>query len=95
MQSMTFVVTHDDGRSDKIVCSAPDYVAFETHYDKPISVLETGRLTYLYWLAWHGLQRFKRTPLSFEDWVSSVTSVDIPDDDKVEISPLESPQPTG
>ena len=95
MQSIALNVTHDDGNIASVTCTASDFIAFETHFDKSISALESGRLTYLYWLAWHGLQRFKRTPLSFEDWVSSVTSVDIPDDDKVEISPLESPQPTG
>ena len=94
MQSITFVVTHDDGQTAKIVCTAPDYVAFENEFDKPISVLETGRLTYLYWLAWHGLKRFHRTDKGFDEWVQTVAGVEVPGDED-EIPPLESPQPIG
>jgi len=95
MQSMTFVITYDDNRTDKIVCSAPDYVGFETHFDKPIAVLETGRLTYLYWLAWHALTRFKRASSEFDTWVQTVAGVEINDSDDNVIRPLENNQPTG
>jgi hypothetical protein len=95
MQSIAMTVTHDDGQVASVTCTASDFIAFETHFDKSISALETGRLTYLYWLAWHGLKRTNLCVVSFEDWVAAVTNIEVTNDGSVEISPLESPQPTG
>jgi hypothetical protein len=95
MQSIALNVTHDDGNIASVTCTASDFIAFETHFDKSISALESGRLTYLYWLAWHGLKRTNRCDVSFDDWVAAVTSIEVSDNGSDEISPLESPQPTG
>jgi hypothetical protein len=94
MQAMTFVVTYDGGKTDKIVCTAPDYMAFENYFDKPIGALESGRVTYLYWLAWHGLTRFKRVTADFDTWKDSCAAIEFVNDED-EIPPLESSQPIG
>lgn len=94
MQSMTFVVTYEDGNTAKIVCTAPDYVAFEREFDKPIVAVEAGRVTYLYWLAWHGLKRYKRVATEFDEWMGSVAAIDFVQDEDA-IPPLESSQPIG
>lgn len=95
MQSIALNVTHDDGKVASVTCTASDFIAFETHFDKSISALESGRLTYLYWLAWHGLKRTNRCDVSFDDWVAAVVSIEVSNDGSAEILPLESPQPTG
>lgn len=94
MQSITLVVTRTGGRTDEVSCLAADFVAFEEYFDKPISALESGRLTYLYWLAWHGLKRNNRAGADFNEWVQEVVGIEA-NDGADEIPPLERNQPTG
>ena len=95
MQSITLVVTRTGGRTDEVSCLAADFVAFEMHFDKPISALESGRLTYLYWLAWHALHREKRTADDFDTWIGDTIAIDSKGDGADELPPLERNQPTG
>lgn len=95
MQSISLVVTRTSGTTDKVACQAADFVAFEEHFDKPISALDSGRLTYLYWLAWHALSRMKRTAEDFDAWITDVVGIDADDSDADEIRPLGMSQPTG
>ena len=95
MQSIAIVVTQNDGVSHTATCNAVDFIAFEQHFDKSIGVLETGRLTYLFWLAWHSLHRTNVTALDFDAWVPTVDKIDTGESAEVEIPPLENTQPIG
>ena len=95
MQSISLDVVLAGGKTEKVVCTAADFVAFETHFDKPVSVLEQGRLTYLYWLAWHGLKRVGKTDVEFEKFVESVEALEVPEGEQEAPVPLESNQLTG
>lgn len=75
-------------------CLPVDFIAFEEHFDKPISVLEQGRLTHLYWLAFASLERTGQVNgAEFKAWAATVVSIEQADED--EIPPLGSSQPTG
>lgn len=90
MLNITLAVSFKDGTKRDVVCKTSDYVAFEAHFDKPVSVLEQGRLTYLFWLAW----KASGTDQAFDVWVDSVDNI-ASVDEQDEIPPLGSPQPTG
>lgn len=94
MLNINLTVTHKDGSKNDVVCKTSDYVAFEAHFDKPVSILEQGRLTYLLWLAWKASSRVGVTQLVFDEWVDTVDSIES-GDDEADIVPLESPAPTG
>lgn len=79
--------------SVQVACLPVDFIAFENHFDKPVSALESGRLTYLYFLAWTASKRTGVTGLEFDEWVATVTSVEQADED--EIPPLGSSPSTG
>lgn len=95
MQAISLDVVLAGGKTEKVVCTAADFVAFETHFDKPVSVLEQGRLTYLYWLAWHACKRAGNTELDFDQFVESVEALEVPEGESQELVPLESNQLTG
>ena len=90
MLNITLKVSFTDGTSTDVTCKTSDYIAFEQHFDKPVSILEQGRLTYLLWLAW----KASRSESDFDTWVDSVESVTSVDDVD-EIPPLGSPQHIG
>lgn len=92
MMRMALKVDYDDGRSQRVVTAATDAVAFERHFDKPISVV-TSRLEYMWWLTWRSLTRQSMTSLEFEAWLDTVLSVEDDDKASADIVPLDhSPQ---
>lgn len=69
-------ITFDDATEKLIQAGAPEIVAFETKFDKPISSLqEDPRFTYLVFMAWHAESRTKSTALSFEEWTNTITGI--------------------
>lgn len=93
MMRMALKVDYDDGRSQRFVTSATDLIAFERHFDKPVSVV-TSRLEFMWWLAWHSLTRQSMTTLAFEEWIDTVMSVEDDDTESTDIVPLDhSPRP--
>lgn len=94
MLNIDLAVTYKDGTRGDIVCKTADYIAFEAKFDKPVSVLEQGRLTYLLWLAWHSAHRNQATDLDFDTWVDTVDGIESKDGAN-DVPPLESPAPTG
>jgi hypothetical protein len=71
-----------DGTSKDVVCSAPDFVAFEDKFNLSITRLDKEmKFTHLLFLGWNTLHRQKQTALDFEAWVETVESagaVDFP-----------------
>lgn len=94
MLNIDLAVTYKDGTKADVVCKTADYIAFESHFDKPIAVLEQGRLTHLLWLAWHSAHRTQQTSGSFDEWVDTVDGIESKDGDN-DVPPLESTAPTG
>ena len=94
MLNIDLAVTYKGGTKSDVVCKTADYIAFESHFDKPIAVLEQGRLTHLLWLAWHAAKRNESTDLDFDAWVDTVDGIESSDGDN-DVPPLESPAPTG
>ena len=86
-------IQYNDERTEQVTATAADAIAFEQQYDKPISVINTGRMEYIWWIAWHACSRAKKTELQFNDWLDTVGSV--ADEEVDEIVPLERSQPTG
>lgn len=86
-------VTYDDGRTEHVLCTGADMIAFERVYNLATNKIGE-RLEYMWFLAWAGLNRTKRVSLPFEDWMGTVEQV--ADDESAgptEILPLESPAP--
>lgn len=86
-------IQYNDERTEQVTATAADAIAFERTYDKPISVLNTGRIEYMWWIAWHALSRTKKTELGFDDWLDTVGEV--ADEEVDDIVPLERSQSTG
>lgn len=64
-----------DGSNKEVVCSAPDFVAFEDKFNLSITRLEKEmKFTHLLFLGWHSLYRSKQTALEFDAWVETVDS---------------------
>jgi hypothetical protein len=77
MLSIDITVTFDDGEKAPVTCKTPDFLAFESKFDKPFSVLsEQPRLTYLLFLAWSAATRAKLTDKPFEEWSEGVANVE-------------------
>lgn len=95
MMRIALKVTYSDGREQAVMVSAPDLIAFERTYDKPMSVIGSGRIEYLYYVAWHSLKRRSLTDLEFDPWLETIESVTDDKDGGAEIAPLESKQPIG
>ena len=93
MLNIDLAVTHKDGSKSDVVCKTVDYLAFESHFDKPIAVLEQGRLTHLLWLAWTAATRSGQTDVTFETWVDTVDGIESGDTN--DVPPLESPAAIG
>lgn len=90
MMRIALLVKYGDGREQAVMVSAPDLIAFEREYDKPTSAVgSTGRLEYLYWVAWHASKRQNLTALAFDDWLATVDGVADDPNVEVEIAPLE------
>jgi len=92
---MNLRVTNGDGSTVDANVSAVDLVAFEAKFDKSVSRFqEEFRVTDIYWLAWHTLQRKDKNIGSFEEWLEHKEPEVVFGGTDEEIVPLEnSPQP--
>ena len=93
MIRITLQVIYNDGTTELMVATAADAIAFEREYDKPISVLNSGRMEYMWWIGWRALTRTNKTSLPFTDWLDTVA--ELKDEEVDEIVPLERSQSTG
>jgi hypothetical protein len=67
-----------DGTFKDVVCSASDFVRFESRFDISIAVLETQmKFTHLVFLAWSAESRGKATAKTFEEWVDDIAGVEV------------------
>ena len=95
MMRMALKVELLDGRVQHVMVAAPDLIAFEREYDKAMTVLGTGRLEYLFFVAWRAMSRTKQTALGFDDWCDTIASIKDDETAAEELVPLESSPPTG
>lgn len=66
-----------DGQIEDVVCGAKDLVAFEEKYERSVARFEQEmKLTDLLFLAWHSLNRQKKTTKSFDEWLDDVESIE-------------------
>lgn len=62
-----------DGSTKDVLCSAPDFVAFEDKFNLSITRLDKEvKFTHLLFLGWHSMFRTKATALDFDAWVETV-----------------------
>lgn len=86
-------VTYVDGTTEVTTVGTADQVAFELHFDRPItSLAEEFRLSDACWLTWQSLKRTSGLDVPFEKWLETVEEVTAAQDDLV---PLETSQPIG
>ena len=95
MMRMALQVEQLDGRVQHVMVAAPDLIAFERQYDKAMSVLGTGRIEYLFYVAWRALTRTGQTTLDFDAWCDTVGEISDDETAAEEIVPLEPSPPTG
>lgn len=78
MNPINLHLTLADGSTVDTMVSAPDFVAFETKFDKSIQSFSTDvRITYLFFLAWNSLKRTGKTDLDFDAWVETAANVEV------------------
>lgn len=66
-----------DGSAEDIVCSAKDFVAFEDKYQRSIARFEQEmKLTDLLFIAWHSMNRQKKTTKDFDSWLDDIESIE-------------------
>lgn len=69
-------IEYDSGEKVEVVCSAPDIVKFEDHFNLAITrAANEMKLTHLLFLAHASLSRNKQTDLTFEKWTETVEGV--------------------
>jgi hypothetical protein len=69
-------IEYNSGDKVEVICSAPDIVKFEDHFNIAISnAARDMRLTHLLFLAHASLTRTKQTDLDFDAWTQSVDGV--------------------
>ena len=95
MMRMALKVEQLDGRVQHVMVAAPDLIAFEREYDKSMSVLGTGRIEYLFFVAWRAITRTKQTALGFDEWCDTIASISDDETTAQELVPLELSPPTG
>lgn len=86
-------IQYNDDRTELVTATAADAIAFERQYDKPISVLNSGRIEYMWWIGWRALTRTNKTSLPFDEWLDTVA--ELKDEETDDIVPLERSQSTG
>lgn len=89
---MNATVEYADGSVADVVISAPDFVAFETKYDRSVARFATEiKFTDICWLAWHRLHRDKKAG-EFEAWLETIDGVNL--EETEDIVPLDKTAPT-
>jgi hypothetical protein len=92
---MNLRVITDDDKTQEVVASAAELVAFEAEFSRSVAKLqEEFKYTDICWLAWHSLKRRKKTTKDFTDWIDTIESVEI-GSEEAEPRPLETPAPAG
>jgi hypothetical protein len=92
---MTLRVTSNGGKTEDVVASAAELVAFEAEFSRSVAKLQDEfKYTDICWLAWHSAKRNKKTTKDFIDWVDGIESVEI-GSEEAEPIPLETPAPAG
>lgn len=83
MNPIALTISFADGSEKPVTAVAADLIAFETHFDKSVVVLQKDvRLTYLFYICWHVLKRTNQTTEEFDKWVEGVIGVTIEDEPK-------------
>jgi hypothetical protein len=83
MQPLNLQINFADQSTKTVAAIAADFIAFETHFDKPFTVVSTDqRLTYLFYIGWAVMKRTNLTDLDFEKWSETVIMVGVADDPK-------------
>lgn len=94
MMRIVLAVSYVDGSGAEVTATAPDLIAFERHFDKPMGVFASeARIEYILWIAWTAMTRRKMITSDFDTWMDTVDGVTTKD--AGEVVPLESNQPTG
>lgn len=88
-------VRYAEGREQPVLVSAPDLIAFERHFDKPMGQIGSGRMEYMWWTAHHALKRLGMTQLEFDPWLETVEAISDDDQEDSDLPPLERARPTG
>ncbi len=66
----------NSGEKTEVVCSAPDIVKFEDHFNLSVTkAAQDMKLTHLLFLAHSSLTRSKQTDLDFNKWTETVEEV--------------------
>jgi hypothetical protein len=80
MNPINLHVSFVDGTELDALASAPDYIAFESKFDKSVQAFATDtRLTYMVFLAWSFANRTGKTKLDFDAWVNTVADIEVSD----------------
>lgn len=89
---MNATVEYADGSGVDVVISAPDFVAFETKFDRSVARFATEiKFTDICWLAWHRLHRDKKVG-EFEPWLETIDGVTL--EEPEDFVPLDKTVPT-
>jgi hypothetical protein len=90
-------VEWNDGTKKDVDAVFADFVAFERTWNRSVTKFEQElRLTDLAWLAWHSEKRNKQHTMQFDpDWIGTVATIGLTDDETEEPVPLDKNQPTG
>ena len=92
MMRIALEVRYEDGAAVKVTAAAPDLIAFERHFDKPMAVFASDvRIEWLLWLAWTTLKRQGKTGLEFDPWTATVSEIVFGDQEEATVPPLEEP----
>lgn len=92
---MTLRVTTNGGKTEEVVASAAELVAFEAEFSRSVAKLQDEfRYTDICWLAWHSQKRHKKTTKDFTEWVDGIEGVEI-GSEEAEPRPLETAAPAG
>lgn len=69
-------IEYNSGEKVEVICSAPDIVRFEDHFNLAITkAANEMKLTHLLFLAHASLSRNKQTDLDFDKWTETVDGV--------------------
>jgi len=94
---IALTVKYVDGTNNAVDAVFADFVAFERTWQRSVAKFEQElRLTDLAWLCWHAETRLRKTAMKFDpDWVATVETVEVREDEDAGETPLEVTVPTG
>lgn len=82
MMQIALSVSYADGSEASVTAKASDLIAFERHFDQPMTVFgdeKKVRVEWLLWLAWQTCHRTKLTTEDFDTWVDTVEGITVGD----------------